>query len=83
MRMAICQQIPKIFSTGERSVSQFLNVQRVSNVRQMEIHTAKPLVYGHSPFEFDNATAKLKRYKLPSIDQVPAQLTSAGDEILP
>jgi hypothetical protein len=30
---------------------QLLNVHRVIDVRQMEIHTAEPLVSGPSPFE--------------------------------
>jgi hypothetical protein len=43
--------------------SQLLNVHRVSDVRQIEIHTAEPLIPDPSPFEVEIAIAKLKRYK--------------------
>jgi hypothetical protein len=33
--------------------SQLLNVHRVSDVRQIEIHTGKPLVSDPSPFEIE------------------------------
>jgi hypothetical protein len=55
-----------------------LNVHRVSDVRQIEIHTAEPLV----PFEVETATAKLKRYKSPGSDQIPAELVQAAGETL-
>jgi hypothetical protein len=38
----------------------------------MEIHTAEPLVSEPSSFGVETATAKLKKYKLPGIDQIPA-----------
>jgi hypothetical protein len=41
--------------------SRLLNVHRVSDVRQMEIHTIEPLVPETSPFEVEMAIAKLKR----------------------
>jgi hypothetical protein len=37
--------------------SQLLNVHRVSDVRQIEIHTAEPLVPDPSPFEVEIAIA--------------------------
>jgi hypothetical protein len=43
--------------------SQLLNVHGVSDVKQIEIHTAEPLVPDPSPFEVEIAIAKLKRYK--------------------
>jgi hypothetical protein len=49
--------------------SQLLNVHNVSNVRQIEIHTADPLVPGPSHLEVENAIAKLKKYKSPGSDQ--------------
>jgi hypothetical protein len=48
-----------------------LNVNRVSDVRQIKIHTAEPLVPDPSPFDFEIAIANLKRYKLPGNDQIP------------
>jgi hypothetical protein len=49
-----------------------LNVHRVSDVRQIEIHTAELLVPNPSPFEAKIAIAKLKRYKSPGSDQILA-----------
>lgn len=40
--------------------SQLLNVHRTSDVRQMEIHIAEPLVPDPSHFEVQTATAKFK-----------------------
>jgi hypothetical protein len=40
--------------------SQLFHVHRVSDVRQIEIHTAEPLVLDPSPFEVEIAIAKLK-----------------------
>jgi hypothetical protein len=51
-----------------------LNVHSVSDVRQIEIHTAEPLVPDLSPFEVEIATAKLKRFKSPGSDQSPQNL---------
>jgi hypothetical protein len=59
-----------------------LNVHRASAVRQTEIHTAEPLVSDPSPCEVEIAIAKLKRFKSPGSDQIPAELTQAGGEIL-
>jgi hypothetical protein len=61
---------------------QFLNVHKVSDVRQIEIHTAEPLVPDPSPSEVEIAIAKFKMYKSPGSDQILAQLIEAGDEIL-
>jgi hypothetical protein len=41
---------------------QLLNVHNVSDVRQIEIHTAEPLVPGPSHLEVEPAVAKLKKY---------------------
>jgi hypothetical protein len=57
--------------------SQSLNPSRVSDVRQIEIQTAKPLVP-----ESEIAATKLKRYKSIGSDQIPAELIQAGGEIL-
>jgi hypothetical protein len=48
-------------------------------VRQIEIQTAEPLVPDPSPFEAEIAIARLKRFKSPGSDQIPAE---AGGEIL-
>jgi hypothetical protein len=58
------------------------NVHRVSDVGQIEIHTAELLVPEPSPFGVEIAIAKLKKYKLPGSDKVPAELIQAGCETL-
>jgi hypothetical protein len=57
-----------------------LNVHDVSDVRQIEIHTAEPLLTGPSHFEVEISVAKLKKYKSPGSDQIPAELYQAGGE---
>jgi hypothetical protein len=59
-----------------------LNVRNVSDVRQIEIHTAEPFTNGPSRFEAETAIAKSKKYKLPGSDQIPAELIQAGNETL-
>jgi hypothetical protein len=59
-----------------------LNVDRVSDVRQIEIHIAEPLVPDPGPFEVEIPIAKLKRYRLPGSDPILAELIQAGGEIL-
>jgi sorting nexin-29 len=50
----------------------------VSDVRQIEVHTAEPLVPGPSRLEVEIAIAKLKKCS----DQILAELIQAGGEIL-
>jgi hypothetical protein len=57
-----------------------LNVHKVSNVSQIEIHAAEPLVPGPSPFEVQIATAKFRKYKSPGSHQILAQAIHAGGE---
>ena len=58
--------------------SQLLNVHGVSDVRHTEVHTAEPMMSETSAFEFKMANEKLKRCKLPDIDQIPAEMIKAG-----
>jgi hypothetical protein len=58
--------------------SQLLNVHGDNDVEQTEIHTAEPLVPEPSVFEIEMAIEKLKTYKSPGIDQIPAELIKAG-----
>jgi hypothetical protein len=46
------------------------------------MHTAEPLVLGSSPFEVEIAITKLKRYKSPGSDQIPAELIQTRGETL-
>jgi hypothetical protein len=48
--------------------SQLLNVHNISDVRQIETHTAEPLVPGPSHLEVQTSIAKLKKYKSPGSD---------------
>jgi hypothetical protein len=43
-------------------------VHDVSDVRQIEVHTAEPLVPGTSRLEVEIANAKLKKYRSPGSD---------------
>jgi hypothetical protein len=51
-----------------------LNVHRIRDVRQIEIHTAELLATDPTPFEVEIAIEKLERYKSPGSDQIPAEL---------
>jgi hypothetical protein len=62
--------------------SQLLNVHGVSDVRQIQIHTAEILVPGPSHLEVEISIAKLKKYKSPGSNQIPAELYQAGGETL-
>jgi hypothetical protein len=58
--------------------SQLLNVHRVSNVKQIETHTAEKRVPDPSHFEVETATATLKMYNSPGSDQIQSELMEAG-----
>jgi hypothetical protein len=62
--------------------NQVLNVHGVHDVRQMDIHTAEPLVPEPSLVEVEIAIGELKSYKSPGTDQIPAELNKAGGETL-
>jgi hypothetical protein len=47
----------------------------------IEIHMAEPSVPGPSRLEVEIAIAKLKKYKSPGSDQIPAELFQAGGEM--
>jgi hypothetical protein len=66
-----------ILNMWKNYLSQLLNVHNVSDVRQIEVHTAEPLVPGPSRLEVEIAVAKLKKYKSPGGDQIPAELIPA------
>jgi hypothetical protein len=62
--------------------SNLLNVHNISDVRQIEVHMAQPLVPGPSRLEPDAATAKLKKYKSPCSNHIPVELIQARGKIL-
>jgi hypothetical protein len=59
-----------------------MNVHNICDVRQLEIHTAKIALPGPSYLEVEIATGKLKKYKSPGSDQIPAELIQARGEKL-
>jgi hypothetical protein len=73
-----------ILNTWKNCFSQLLNGHNVIHVRhiRVEVHTAEPLVPGPSRLEGEIAIAKLKKYKSPGSDEIPAELIQAGGEIL-
>jgi hypothetical protein len=62
--------------------NQVFNVHGVHDVRQMDIHTAEPLVPEPSLVEVEIAIGELKMYKSLSTDQIPAELIKGGHETL-
>jgi hypothetical protein len=71
-----------IMNRWKNYFSQLLIVHNVSDVRQIEVHMAEPLVPVSSRLEVEIATAKLKKYKSQGSDQILAELIQAGGEIL-
>ena len=62
-----------IWARWRNYFSQLLNVHGDNDVRQIETHTAEPLVPETSTLDVEMATEKLKMYKSPGIDQIPAE----------
>jgi hypothetical protein len=58
-----------------------LNVHNIIDVRQIETHTAEPLVPGPSHL-VGIAIAELKNYRSPGSDQILAELYQAEGETL-
>jgi hypothetical protein len=71
-----------ILNRWKNYFSELLNVHRVNDVRQIEIHRAEPLVPDPNPLEVEIAIAKRKRYTSSGSDQIPAELIQAGGKIL-
>jgi hypothetical protein len=59
-----------------------LNVHGVHDVRQIDIHTTEPLIPEPSLVRVKTAIGKLKSYKSPSTDQIPAKLVKEEGETL-
>jgi hypothetical protein len=66
----------------EDCFSQLFDVHNASDVRQIEGHTAEPLVPDPRRLEVEIAIAKLKKHKSPGSDEILAELIQAGGETL-
>jgi hypothetical protein len=55
-------------------------VQNANDVRQIDIHTAEPLVPGPGPLMVEIANAKLEKYTYPDSDQIPAEFIQTRGE---
>jgi hypothetical protein len=80
--MVIASRFPQFLNKWKNCYSQLLTVHNVNDVMQIEVHMAEPLVPGPSWLEVEIAIAKLKKYKSPGSDQIPAELIQAGGETL-
>jgi hypothetical protein len=82
MIRVVCLQTAAVFWLGRGTISlgfsMYLGLFGVSDVRQTEIHTAKPLVPGPSAFEDEMAIDKLKLHKSPGIYRIPTERIKAG-----
>jgi hypothetical protein len=74
----------KILYRWKNCFSQLLSVHNVCDVRQIEVHTAEPLVPDLSRLEVEIAIAitKYKKYKSPGSVQILAVLIQGGGEVL-
>ena len=75
MTKVVCLQTPKEYW---KYFYQPMKVQGVIDVRQREIHTAKPLEPEPSASEIYLVIEELKCHKSPGIDQIPVELFKAG-----
>jgi hypothetical protein len=71
-----------ILNRWKNYFSHLLKVHNVSDVMQIEVHTAEPLVPSPSRLEVETAIAKLERYKSPGSYEILAELVQAGGGIL-
>jgi hypothetical protein len=71
-----------ILNRWKNYFSQLLNMQSISDVKQIEVYTAEPLIPGPSRLEVQITVVKLKKYKAPGSGQISAELIQAGSEIL-
>jgi hypothetical protein len=72
---------PRVLNKWKNFFNQVLNVHGVHDVRQVDIHSAEPLVPEPSLVEVKICIGKLKSYKSLATDQVSAVLIKAGGEI--
>jgi hypothetical protein len=68
----------KFLTRRKNFFCQLLIVQGTGGIRHIEIHTAEPFVPESSAAEVEVVIRKLKRYKAPGSDKIPAELIKAG-----
>jgi hypothetical protein len=71
-----------ILNRWKKYVSQLLNMHNDSDIRQIEVHMAEPLVSGPSHPEVEISIATLKKYKSPDSDQILTEIIQTGCETL-
>jgi hypothetical protein len=71
-----------ILNMWKNYFTQPINIHRVHNLRQTEIHTAGPLIPEPSPLKTVIAIAKLKRYKTPGTNQILEEVMQNGGKTL-
>jgi hypothetical protein len=70
-----------ILNRWKNYISQLLSVYNVSDVRQIEVYTAEPLIPSPSRLEVEIAIAKLKKYNSKGSDQILAEMIQVGGNI--
>ena len=67
-----------ILTKWKKHFCQLLNVHRVKKVRHTEMHVAEPLI--PCAFAVEIAIEELESYKLPSTDQISAEIIQGRGE---
>jgi hypothetical protein len=62
--------------------SQMLNVYWVNDIKQTEIHTSEQLLTQSSASEVEMSIGKLRGYRSPGNDQIPAELIKERSRII-
>ena len=71
-----------ILARWGKHFSQLLNIRGFTDVMQIEVQRAEPLVSESSAFEFEMAVEKLKRRRSPDNDHISAELFKAGSRTI-
>jgi hypothetical protein len=81
MRTVMCFADPhSILNRRKNFFNQLLNVHRIHDVRQMDMHMAEPLMLEPNIVKVEISIEKLKRYKSLGTDHIPAELIKTEGE---
>jgi len=72
----------KIVDVWKSYFEKLLNVHNGEETEEFEIHTAEPWIPEPSETEIEMSVKKLKNFKSPGIDNIPAELIKAGGTAL-